>query len=414
MSDREQLRQLGEVHQREEGDARQSLDRQAPQLSSDLEDESSSNSNNEDSVQAFGDELRGFQEPNGFGYFNREPQTLVSSLLTTARKAHAVLERQIGICNRHINSLIDNNTRSQNDVLVRENESGDEADDEPDENDALVERIVRTIDGLNGKKERLKAFIEARGITNNRDELKDIFNIIRHATEFDIMHPERREPILDRPSAVSLLAADMGGGGRNRMPPLPRVQQFRLDGNGPERLRNVLGQLFGGMPENFFDNVATPINDAVLNQHMPVVQYSAFVEKRKEQEKEANEECNVCLEKFQGEDNVRVFPCCEIAQHSACLEEWFREHDTCVVCRKKLLDTLGIEQQRAPIRERVEDINPNLRTAFNFNFQIAGAANNNAADDDMYPDDLIPMDIDENDNPVDGGEEYFWSHGILE
>jgi hypothetical protein len=404
--DREQLRQLAEVNiQRRDQFLAQSesLDRHQPQVST----SESSSEEDRDSVQDFGNELRG-----GFDMFGREPQTsMLSSLLTTARKAHTVLERQINICNRHINSLIDNNTRSQDDVLVRENASGDEADEvdeEPANNDASVERIVRTIDNLNSKKERLHIFIEARGITNNRDELKDVFNIIRHATEFEIMHPERRaRPALEQPSIASFLAA-------LPMRELAPRQHFRLNGDGPERLRNMLGQFIGGggVPANFFDNVATPIDDAFLNQHMPIMQYDTFSEKRKDQEKEPNEECNVCLDKFQDTDNIRVFPCCDIAQHSMCLNEWFREHDTCVVCRAKLLDTMGVDRPALPA--------PDIRTINDFNFMVRGdnrmfeVSNDNDANDEMYGDipDLVPMEIDDNDNPVDDGEEHFWT-GIL-
>lgn len=56
---------------------------------------------------------------------------------------------------------------------------------------------------------------------------------------------------------------------------------------------------------------------------------------------QGNQDCNICLSLFEDDDMVRVFPCCDLAQHTECLVEWFKTHDNCIVCRKKISDVLG-------------------------------------------------------------------------
>ena len=90
---------------------------------------------------------------------------------------------------------------------------------------------------------------------------------------------------------------------------------------------------------DFWGAVPTPMPENAL-EAMPLRQYK----EAHEAGAAINEECNICIESFAPEDEVRVFACCKLAQHQQCLEEWFQSHDTCVVCRQKVLDTLRQDQ----------------------------------------------------------------------
>lgn len=48
-----------------------------------------------------------------------------------------------------------------------------------------------------------------------------------------------------------------------------------------------------------------------------------------------NEKCVICLENFVEGDKI-LHLSCEHLNHSQCLLEWFREHDTCPTCRRKV------------------------------------------------------------------------------
>ena len=106
------------------------------------------------------------------------------------------------------------------------------------------------------------------------------------------------------------------------------IRQFNEVVIGPINLGNIANA-------NFWGAVPTPMQENAL-EAMPLRKY----QEAHESGAAINEECNICIDAFEPEDEVRVFPCCKLAQHERCLEEWFQSHDTCVVCRNKVLDTL--------------------------------------------------------------------------
>ena len=44
------------------------------------------------------------------------------------------------------------------------------------------------------------------------------------------------------------------------------------------------------------------------------------------------EDCSICLEKYSEETKVRVLPCLH-AYHSTCIDGWFRDNQTCCLCK---------------------------------------------------------------------------------
>ena len=47
-------------------------------------------------------------------------------------------------------------------------------------------------------------------------------------------------------------------------------------------------------------------------------------------------DCRVCLAVFDSTDLLKVLPQCCHAFHSACIDQWFRSHSTCPLCRASL------------------------------------------------------------------------------
>lgn len=127
--------------------------------------------------------------------------------------------------------------------------------------------------------------------------------------------------ILGLAAAMMGAATGMGGGNMDRM------------------MRALLQQ---GMPPGFLDEVVpVPMTDDDL-QHMPAQKYSDFATRMEAAGAEPNEACNFCLEAFKPEDDVRCYPCCpRVAQHDSCLTDWFRSHDTCIICKTKVSDALS-------------------------------------------------------------------------
>lgn len=93
----------------------------------------------------------------------------------------------------------------------------------------------------------------------------------------------------------------------------------------------LVGGMVGGMVGQLQD-VPTPLSPE-LSEAIPCVTL-------RDAPPVSNTECNVCMENLQPADTVRVFACCNMAHHAECLTRWFREHDTCLVCRVKLADIL--------------------------------------------------------------------------
>lgn len=118
-------------------------------------------------------------------------------------------------------------------------------------------------------------------------------------------------------------------------------------GNGmsPEMMQQFVQRL--GLPADFFADVPVPMREDTL-QTMPS---TAYKDTKHPEGKSLNEECNICMLAFQPDDMVRMFPCCNVVQHTDCLVQWFTRHDNCVVCRAKVSDTL---RARTPPREGEE------------------------------------------------------------
>jgi hypothetical protein len=177
---------------------------------------------------------------------------------------------------------------------------------------------------------------------------------------------EEEEPVANGgmpPGLAGALLAIMAGGGiggvgggeRNRGDPAIGMAAALL---GVATGLLPLGQIGAGLsaedmqrmirdynlPADFFANVPVPMQEETL-QAMPSMTYS---EHREVRGADLNEECNICLTAFNPDDMVRLFPCCQNVQHTECLTGWFDRRDTCVVCKKKVRDTLNENTAEPP------------------------------------------------------------------
>lgn len=50
-------------------------------------------------------------------------------------------------------------------------------------------------------------------------------------------------------------------------------------------------------------------------------------------------DCSICLDDYRDGEFCRVFPVCKHIFHVKCIDHWLKNHLTCPVCRKSLLDS---------------------------------------------------------------------------
>lgn len=346
---------------------------------------------------------RRFERPAVTNHNQREVESssFQRPLLMLASAADRVLTHQLNVCQLRLNELIDVRQNGSDGLNVVADEGGvegeaiDGATEGTDGTETRIADIYRRTTVLSNDRDLIGRFIRNFDETaRDRDALRRLFTIIRHTFEFDLNHPthnhnrqmtnpnqffhrnwqDYREPRGLRGSTAwslyydsqdhdesreqsgmaslmetmmtapmprgggisSLLAAMMGAstGDNNNL----SVERFDLNGGGgdPTRLRDLLRQM--GAPANFWDDIPVPMTSEAL-ERIPSQIYSDVVRERQQKEKESNEDCNICLETFKDDDMVRIFPCCELAQHTDCLKKWFETHDNCIVCRKKMSDT---------------------------------------------------------------------------
>jgi hypothetical protein len=48
--------------------------------------------------------------------------------------------------------------------------------------------------------------------------------------------------------------------------------------------------------------------------------------------------CPICLSQFRGTDLAVLLPRCGHVAHETCAKRWFKEGDTCMVCREPLIE----------------------------------------------------------------------------
>lgn len=134
------------------------------------------------------------------------------------------------------------------------------------------------------------------------------------------------------------MAAALLGVASGLMPPQGLVAGM-AGGMSQNQMQRMVERL--GLPADFFANVPVPMQEETL-QAMPSTAYQAV---EVPQSKPLNSECNICMMPFEPEDMVRLFPCCNVVQHTECLERWFQTHDTCLVCRQKVGDQLAAPEE---------------------------------------------------------------------
>lgn len=64
---------------------------------------------------------------------------------------------------------------------------------------------------------------------------------------------------------------------------------------------------------------------------LPLVTYAEFMQMWKDAE-----DCVVCLALFEESDSLTLLPQCTHAFHTECIDEWFKSHSTCPLCRESV------------------------------------------------------------------------------
>jgi hypothetical protein len=114
-------------------------------------------------------------------------------LLRSAQAADDLLKRQIRICEQTISRLIETQSSSDNEdgQTVSDDDATSNvsnASNAVNDRETRVARIVAKVDELNLNRDTLKVFMTQSHV--DRDMLKNVFDIIRHAYEYDLAHPQ--------------------------------------------------------------------------------------------------------------------------------------------------------------------------------------------------------------------------------
>jgi hypothetical protein len=82
------------------------------------------------------------------------------------------------------------------------------------------------------------------------------------------------------------------------------------------------------IPTSFFENVVVRLHPDDVAA-MSDISYSAC------QQKTEQTSCCICMDTFTENDIVKELPCHHI-YHSNCIKDWFKEHNTCPICKYKI------------------------------------------------------------------------------
>lgn len=80
---------------------------------------------------------------------------------------------------------------------------------------------------------------------------------------------------------------------------------------------------------NMHDHIINIIMRDMRRRQMQLPDYEA----------EGEFDCCICLDKVNVGEKMKVLPCSPTVNHkfhSKCIDEWFRQHDTCPVCRSTI------------------------------------------------------------------------------
>lgn len=117
--------------------------------------------------------------------------------------------------NNSVNQLIDTEQSSEEDEERRESDARvatDGGEDATDATDARIARVMTRVEELNRQRDMMTRFLEnPEPFHADREQLRAIFDIVRHAYEFDLRHPEPAPQRYGEPGGrsnfASLLAA---------------------------------------------------------------------------------------------------------------------------------------------------------------------------------------------------------------
>lgn len=74
--------------------------------------------------------------------------------------------------------------------------------------------------------------------------------------------------------------------------------------------------------------------DAINN--LPLVKFQDYMHDNSVQRTKKEEECPICLESFQTDDELRMIPNCEHIYHADCIKTWLQANTVCPYCRGDL------------------------------------------------------------------------------
>lgn len=107
------------------------------------------------------------------------------------------------------------------------------------------------------------------------------------------------------------------------------TRSYETAGDMDQSFVNLLMTAFYA-PETNTVEPSTRLTNAQIDAHSRVITYSASVDLD-------SPSCSICAQEWQHGDEIRKLNTCRHYFHKSCVDTWFRDHNTCPLCRTNII-----------------------------------------------------------------------------
>lgn len=137
----------------------------------------------------------------------------------------------------------------------------------------------------------------------------------------------------------------------------------------------VLLQIANTLSDSDLDaGASSPTLPSAKIIELPTLQFSNYQEKMQINQSCVENECSICLEAFESQDNINTLHNCQHIYHPECIKKWLIEHKNCPYCRtdvykKDAVINIDDEEGIQAAQENNSDLN-NFIVATGFSFSL--------------------------------------------
>ncbi len=131
----------------------------------------------------------------------------------------------------------------------------------------------------------------------------------------------------------------------------------------------VLLQIANSLVDSDFDaGASSPGLPSAKILELPTLQFSSYQEKNQSC---VENECSICLEAFESQDNINTLHNCQHIYHPECINKWLTEHKNCPYCRAEAYkkDSVIHINERPTAEDNLHDLD-SFMSATGFTFSL--------------------------------------------